>query len=72
MAGNTSLCLETLTTIITLELPQASVSEGVCIEVRTGSKSFTTLITLIISNTTVCQGVCGEGRLVGKFLATLI
>ena len=60
MPGNISLCLETLATVVTLELPQASVSEGVFIEFRHGKKSFATLITLIIPNTAVCQGVCGE------------
>ncbi|MPC41649.1 hypothetical protein E2C01_035249 [Portunus trituberculatus] len=54
--GNITLCFETLPTIITLELPQASMSKGVSIEIRNGSKSSTTFITLIIPNTIVCQG----------------
>ena len=57
MLGNLSLCLETLATVVTLELPQASVSEGVFVKTIFGKKSFATLITLMIPNTTVCQDV---------------
>ena len=57
---NVRLCLEALATVVTLELPQASVSEGVLVKARLCEKCFATLITLIVFNTTVCQGVCGE------------
>ncbi|MPC72875.1 hypothetical protein E2C01_067189 [Portunus trituberculatus] len=56
MPGNVTLSLETLATNITLELLQASVSEGVAVEFINGKEFFATLLTLIISNTTVCQG----------------
>ena len=69
--GNIMLCLETLATNITLEIPHSSVSEDVFIEIRNDRKSFTTLITLMISHTTVSQGVCGEIRLHGEFLSTI-
>ena len=46
MPGNVPLCLETLATVITLELPQASVSEGVPIETRNCTKLFTVPIYL--------------------------
>ena len=52
--GNITLCLETLATNITLELPQASVSEGVLVEIRNGKELFPTLFTFIIPNTAVC------------------
>ena len=71
MLPNIPLCLETLLTNITLELPQASVSEHVFVEFRTGSELFPTLFTFMISNTTVYQGVCGEVRLLSKFFSTL-
>ena len=72
MHGNVTLSLETVPTIITLEISHPRVSEGMSIETRNGTKSFATLITLIILNTNVRQGVFVKVRLVGKFLATLI
>ena len=71
VSGNLTLCYETLPTNITLELPQASVSQCVLVEVRIGGEFLATLQTFIIFNTTVCQGVCGKVTLPSKFLATL-
>ena len=65
--ANIFLCLETLPTNITLELPQASVSEGVLVELRNGKESFSTFLAFVILNTTVSpQGVFGEVTLQGK------
>ncbi|MPC93669.1 hypothetical protein E2C01_088807 [Portunus trituberculatus] len=51
--GNVTLSLETLATNITLELPQASVSEGVAVESTNGSEFLATLLTLVIPDANV-------------------
>ena len=65
--GNITLCLETLATNITFEIPEASVSKHVLIEITNSVESFPTLITFMILDITVCQGVCGEVRLQNKY-----
>ncbi|MPC86649.1 hypothetical protein E2C01_081485 [Portunus trituberculatus] len=55
MPGNVTLSLETLATNITLELPQASVSESMFVEITNGKEFLAALFTFIIFNITVSQ-----------------